>query len=139
MGDYYYITENMAKALLFYRSAFEINNQDMHSALRIRVILVLDKNFSQAMPYLKTFLSFNKNDELALDYTAFCYYYSNDLIKAKECFTRLLFFDENNEIVKEYIKNIAAQFQGEHVKEIRFNKNNLIADVVVKKEIKIKK
>ncbi|WP_238917463.1 tetratricopeptide repeat protein [Clostridium sp. YIM B02555] len=139
MGDCYYISENHVKALMLYKSAFEMNNKDMHSALRIGIILVLDKNFSTAMPYLKTFLSCNKNDKLALDYTAFCYYYSDDLVKAKEYFTRVLSFDENNEIVKEYIKNIEAQLHGEQVKKIKFNKNNLIEEAVVKKEIKIKK
>ena len=138
-GDYCYNIKNLKKALEFYKSAFKINNKDLKSALNIGIILVKFKSFREAIPYLKVYLYYYNNDKLALKYIAYCYYYNDDLIMAKENFRRLLSFDEKSKVIKKYLKNIEAQLEGKHVRKVRFDKDTLMKEEVVKKEIKTSK
>ncbi|BCZ45754.1 hypothetical protein psyc5s11_18210 [Clostridium gelidum] len=139
MGDYNYELNDIEKALQLYKSAFEINNYDLGSALRIAIILVTYKSFSEAISYLKVYLSYNNNDKLALNHIAYCYYYNDDLIMARENFEKLLYIDRNNKTIKKYLKNIEAILKGKHVIKIRFNKDNFMVEEIVKKEITTKK
>lgn len=139
MGDYNYEFKNLEKALKFYQSAFEINNNDLNSALRIGRILFSGKYFNEAISYLRLYLSYNNNDKLALNDIAYSYYYNDDLIMAKENFQKLLCFDENNKTIKKYLKNIEARLEGKHVRKLIFDRDNIIVDEVVKKEINTEK
>ncbi|WP_271814437.1 J domain-containing protein [Clostridium beijerinckii] len=127
-GDYNYDLDHLKAALEYYKSAFEINNNDLSSALRIGIILVSYKSFSEALPYLRMYLSCNNENKLALNYIACAYYYNEDFIMAKEYFQKLLCLDENNKIIKNYLKNIEAQLAGKHVRKIIFNRDNLIIE-----------
>lgn len=138
MGDYEYEFNHMEEALEFYKAAFEINNKDLSSALHIGVILASKERFGEAIPYLEAYLPYCNYNLLAINYIAYCYYYNDDLIMAKENFRRLLSFDENNKTIKKYLKNIEAQLEGKHVRKIRFDKDNLMK-FTVKKEIKTEK
>jgi len=138
MGDYNYELNDIEKALESYKSAFEINNYDLGSALRIAIILVTYKSFSEAISYLKVYLSYNNNDKLALNHIAYCYYYNDDLIMARENFEKLLYFDQNNKTIKKFLKNIEAILKGKHVRKIRFNKDNLMVEEKVNIEFKTK-
>ncbi len=133
-GDYNYNIEHLETALECYKTAFEINNYDLNSALHIGIILVLYKRFSEAMTYLSIYSSYNNNDKLALKYIAYCYYYNDNLMMAKENFQKLLGFDENNKTTKKYLKNIEAQLSGKPAKKIVFDRDDLIKDEVVEKE-----
>ncbi|BCZ45711.1 hypothetical protein psyc5s11_17780 [Clostridium gelidum] len=138
MGNYNYELNDIEKALEFYKSAFEINNYDLKSALRIGIILVSFERFSEAISYLNVYLSYNNNDKLALNHIAYCYYYNDDLIMARENFQKLIYLYDNNKTIKKYLKNIESQLEGKNVRKIRFDKDNLMAEEVVKKEIKTK-
>lgn len=139
MGDYNYELNDLEKALEAYKAAFEINNYDLKSALRAGMILASYERFSEAIIYLKTYLFYNSYDKLALNYSAYCYYYNDDLIMARENFEKLLYFDQNNKTIKKFLKNIEAQLKGKHIRKIRFNKDNLMVEEIVKKEIKTRK
>ena len=138
MGDYNYELKDIEKALEFYKSAFEINNYDLNSALCIGIILVTYKCFSEAISYLKVYLSYNNNDKLALNHVAYCYYYNDNLIMARENFEKLLYFERNNKTIKKYLKNIESQLKGKHVRKIRFNNDNLMSEEIVNEELKTK-
>lgn len=138
MGDYNYELNDMEKALEYYKRTFEINNNDLNSALYIGMILASKERFGEAIPYLEAYLSYYKYNLLAINYIAYCYYYNDDLIMAKENFKRLLSFDEKNRIIKKYLKNIEAQLEGKNVRKIRFDKDNLMK-FTAKKENKTKK
>ncbi|WP_297427752.1 J domain-containing protein [Clostridium sp.] len=139
-GDYHYDLEHLETAYDYYKSAFEINNNDLSSALHIGIILVSFKEFGEAIPYLKKYLFYsNNNDKLALRHLAYCYYYNNDLISARENFQKLLYFDENNKTIKKYLKNIEAQLVGKHVRKILFDKDTLVKEEVAKEKNVVKK
>lgn len=139
MGDYDYEFNHMEEALEYYKAAFDINNNDLSSALHIGVILASKERFGEAIPYLEVYLSYYNKDKLALKYIAYCYYYDDDLIMAKENFRRLLSFDEKNRIIKKYLKNIEAQLEGKHVRKIRFDKDSLMKEEVVTREVNAQK
>ena len=138
MGDYDYEFNHVEEALEFYKAAFEINNNDLNSALHIGVILASKERFGEAIPYLEVYLSYYNKDKLALKYIAYCYYYNDDLIMSKENFRRLLIFDEKNRITKKYLKNIEAQLKGKYVRKIKFDKDELMK-LTAKKEIETEK
>ncbi|MFT8352698.1 MAG: hypothetical protein ABF685_27735 [Clostridium saccharoperbutylacetonicum] len=135
MGNYLYESKDMDKALEKYKSAFEINNYDLESALRCGIILVLAKRFNEAIPYLEVYLSQINNDRLALDYIAFCYYYTDNLPLAVENFKKLLSLNKNNIVAQKYINNIEEQLEGKRVRKIKFNEESLIKEKVVHKKI----
>lgn len=137
MGNYNYEFREMNEALEFYKSALEINNYDFESALRCGIILVLAERFSEAKQYLEIYLSHKNNDKLALDYIAYCYYYSDNLPMAMENFKKLLLLDKNNRIAQKYIKNIEAKLEGKHVRNIKFDEEDLIKEEVVIKKVEI--
>ncbi|MFT8350878.1 J domain-containing protein [Clostridium saccharoperbutylacetonicum] len=139
IGDYNYEFNHMNEALKYYKLAFQINNYDLECVLHIGKILVSYELFSEAVPYFKVWLSYNNNDKFALDYMSYCYYYSNDLIMARESFNRLLSFDENNKLIKKYLKNIEAKLQGKYVRQIKFYKDNLLEEVETEKVIRSKR
>ncbi|WP_459478055.1 J domain-containing protein [Clostridium saccharoperbutylacetonicum] len=135
MGNYLYEAKDMDKALEKYKSAFEINNYDLESALRCGIILVLAKRFNEAIPYLEVYLSQKDKNMLAIDYIAFCYYYTDNLPLAVENFKKLLSLNKNNIVAQKYINNIEEQLEGKRVRKIKFNEESLIKEKVVQKKI----
>lgn len=136
MGNYNYEFKDIEKALEFYKSALEINNQDFNSAYNIGKILVTTEHFSEAISYFKLYLDYDSNDIWALNYIAYAYYYNDDFIMAKENFQKLLCFEVKSAIIKKYLKNIETQLKGKYVRKIKFDKENLILEEIVKREIK---
>jgi hypothetical protein len=81
-------------------------------------------------------LEFDDNDVWALNYIAYAYYYNEEFILAKENFQKLLSFEVKDKVIKRYLKNIEVQLKKKHVRKIKFNKENLVLEEIVKREIK---
>ncbi len=122
IGYFYYDNGHLAKALEFSREAFDTNDSDFDSSLLIGKILEESGRFNEALPYLEWYLSFNKDDELALNCIGYCYYYTNDLLRAKESFQKSLGLRYDNKTIQKYLKNIELRLEGKNNRIIKFKK-----------------
>lgn len=136
IGNFYYTNGHLDKALEFAKAAFNINNLDLDSAFLIGKILEEKGNFNEALPYLKWDLSFNKDDKSALNYIGYCYYYTGELLLAKESFERLLSLQYYNKSIEKYLKNIELRLKNKSNKIIKFKEYKPKKQKVVQNEWK---
>lgn len=120
IGDFYYDFNDYNNAFKFAKAAFKLNKFDFKSALHLGNILTMKKCFSKAIPHLELYLSFSSYNVIALTNLGYCYYYSNNFLKAREIFSKLLNISSENKIIKEYIQNIDLKLEGKDVRRLSF-------------------
>ena len=139
IGAFYFEIRDLDKSLKFYKLAFEINKSDLDAALYIGNILTIKLYFSEALPYVEMYLAANSNNVVALNNIGYCYYFTGNLIKAKESFKRLLEFQPKNRGIKKCLETIEAELEGKNVKPLKLKKYKPKKKKVVKKKNKRQK
>jgi len=139
IGHFYYKINDLDKSLEFYKLSFEINKFDLDVTFNIGLILSVNYYFSEALPYLKMYLSANSNDINALYCIASCYYFTGNLVKAKEIHKRILELKPRNRKIKKSLKSIEAELEGKNVKPVKFKKRKPKKKKVIKKKNKRQK
>lgn len=127
IGTLYYDNNDFDNAIKFSKLAFEINNLDLESAAHIGNVLAWKQCFSEAIPYIELFLSSNNYDEVSLANIGYCYYYTDNLLMAKEVFKRLLSSNSDNKIIKKYLTNVEARLKGKRARKIKVKKCELLS------------
>ncbi|WMJ81591.1 tetratricopeptide repeat protein [Clostridium sp. MB40-C1] len=139
IGEFYYKIGDLDKSLEFYKLAFEINNSDLDVALWIGNILVIKISFAEALPYFELYLTTNSNDIVALNNIAYCYYFTGNLVKAKEFFKKALELQPKNRRLQKCIKTVEAELEGKNIKPLKLKKRNPHKKKVVKRRSKRRK
>lgn len=139
IGEFYYEIRDLDKSLEFYKLAFEIDKFDLKTAFSIGNTLGNMGRFADALPYIELYLASNNKDEEALNNIGYYYYFTGNLVKAKENFERLLGFQPNNRGIKKYLKNIEAKLDGKNVKTLKLRVYNPKKKKVIKKKNKRQK
>lgn len=139
IGEFYYKTGDLDKSLEFYKLAFEVNKFDLDVALWIGSLLGRKNHFAEALPYFEMCLSANSNNLVALNSIAFCYYFTGNLVKAKENFEIALKLCPKNRRMQKCLKTIEAELEGKKVKPLKFKKRNPHKKRIVKKRSKKQK
>lgn len=139
IGEFYYKINDLDKSLEFYKLAFEINKFDLDVAFYIGIILSINYYFSEALPYLEMYLSANSNDISALYCIGSCYSFTDNLVKAKEIYKRLLELKPKNRKIKSCLKTIEARLEGKNVKPVKLKKRKPKKKKVIKKKNKRQK
>lgn len=139
IGDFYYKVGDFDKSLDFLKQAFEIDKVDLKVACYIGHILAVKRCYAEALPYLELYLSSNIDDEMALNNIGYCYYFTNNFLKSKESFLRLLKFQPKNIGAKKYLRNIEAKLDGKNVKTLKLKDYKPRKKKIVKKKEKKQK
>lgn len=139
IGEFHYKTGDLDKSLEFYKLAFEINKFDLDASLWIGGILGRKDYFAEALPYFEMCLSDNSNNLRVLNSIAYCYYFTGNLLKAKESFQRILELQPKNKEIKKRIMTIEAELEGKNVKPLKLKKRKPHKKRIVKKKSKRQK
>lgn len=139
IGAFYFEIRNLDKSLKFYKLAFEINKSDLDAALYIGNILTIKLCFPEALPYVEMCLAANSNNVVVLNNIGYCYYFTGDLIKAKESFKRLLEFQPKNRGIKKCLETIEAELEGKNVKPLKLKEYKRKKKKIIKKKNKRQK
>ncbi len=136
IGEFYYEIRDLDKSLEFYKLAFEIDRSDLKTAFSVGNTLVNMGRFADALPYIELYLASNDKDEEALNNIEYYYYFTGNLVKAKESFEKLLEFQPKNREIKKYLKNIEAKLEGKNVKTLKLRVYNPKKKKVIKRRNK---
>lgn len=134
LGEFYYKIGDLEKSLEFFKLAFKIDKFDLKPALFIGNILGSMGRFTEALPYVELYLASNNDDEVALNNIGYCYYFTGNLIQARERFKRLLELQPKNRRIKKYLKNIDAKLEGKNIKTLKFRGHKIRKKKVIKKK-----
>ncbi|WP_099189609.1 J domain-containing protein [Tepidibacter mesophilus] len=139
LGQFYYQFRDLEKSLEFFELAFKIDSFDLRMNLFIGSILTNMGRYSEALPYIEPYLASAPDNELALNNIGYCYYFTDNLVKARERFKRLIELQPNNRVIKKYLSNIEAKLEGNNVKTLKVRKYNPRMKKAIKKKKVIKK
>lgn len=138
IGSYYYDYYDFDNSYKFFKSAFELNPNDLESSLYIGNILTREKKFKDAIIYLELSLSLYVDNVGLLLYMAYCCYYTEEYLKAKEFFSRVLSLENDNKIASKYLKNIESKLSGKKIFRLRFKESKSKKMILVNGKLEIK-
>lgn len=99
-------------AIHYYRIACEMNPKDIDSLSKLAQFLTWTKGeCEEALVYFKAYRMLRGEDETVIYGLAYCYYHTENWIKAKEYMEKLSLI-RNDKQIRKYIRNINAHIAG---------------------------
>lgn len=95
IGDCYLNLKENEKALIFFEEALIIKKSDKSLVNKGRILLIL-KNFTEAIACLNRALMINRKNHVAYYYLGMCYDEVKDFRASKECFEKAIELDTDN-------------------------------------------
>lgn len=112
LGDYNLATK-------YFQKAYHMNPRDADSLAKTAQLLTWVKgNCKEAIVYFNFYKALRGEDEQTVNGLAYCYYHTDNWIKAKEYFEKLLLI-RDEPVMHRYLKNINAHLAGKWVFKIR--------------------
>ncbi|MEJ8552778.1 hypothetical protein [Tepidibacter sp. Z1-5] len=134
LGEFYYQFRHLEKSLEFFELAFKIDPFDLRINLFIGSILTGMGRYLEALPYIEPYLASDPDNELALHSIGYCYYFTDNLVKARERFKRLIELQPYNRRIKKYLRNIESKLEGKNVKTLKLKTYNPRMKKAIKKK-----
>ena len=119
MGECCMQLSNYDLAIKYFQKAYHLNPRDADSLSKTAQLLTWVKgDCEEALVYFDLYKALRGEDEVTINGLAYCYYHTDNWIKAKEYFEKLL-LTRDDPAIRKYLKNTNARLAGKWGFKIR--------------------